>query len=134
MQQQHSYLRRRGGLTHASIVDDEQMNYLRANREVSLVAYSPVLKGAFDDPRKDGAMWTYVGPDTDARLDVFGKEAASLGVTPGQLVLAWLLHQTDPAMIPLIGPRTFAQYEAAMAALDIMLDADTLRRLDEAGA
>ena len=79
-------------------------------------------------------MWTYVGPDTDARLDVLGKEAASLGVTPGQLVLAWLLHQTDPAMIPLIGPRTFAQYEAAMAALDISIDADTLRRLDEAGA
>ncbi len=119
LQQQHSYLRRRAGLSHASIVDDEQMDYLRANREVSLVAYSPMLKGAFDDPRKDGAMWTYVGPDTDARLDVLGKEAASLGVTPGQLVLAWLLHQTDPAMIPLIGPRTFAQYEAAMAALDI---------------
>ena len=123
LQQQHSYLRRRAGLSHASIVDDEQMDYLRANREVSLVAYSPMLKGAFDDPRKDGAMWTYVGPDTDARLDVLGKEAASLGVTPGQLVLAWLLHQTDPAMIPLIGPRTFAQYEAAMAALDISLDA-----------
>jgi hypothetical protein len=34
-------------------------------------------------------------------------------------VLEWLLHQTEPAMIPLIGPRTFAQYEAAMAALDI---------------
>jgi aryl-alcohol dehydrogenase-like predicted oxidoreductase len=134
LQQQHSYLRRRAGLSHASIVDDEQLDYLRANPSVSLVAYSPMLKGYFDDRAKDGALWTYAGPDTDARLEVLGKEAASMGVTPGQLVLAWLLHQSSPAMIPLIGPRTYVQYEAAMAALDISLDEATLRRLDAAGA
>ena len=51
LQQQHSYLRRRAGLSHASIVDDEQLDYLRANRRgLTLVAYSPILKGDLRRP------------------------------------------------------------------------------------
>jgi aryl-alcohol dehydrogenase-like predicted oxidoreductase len=55
-------------------------------------------------------------------------------VTPNQLVLAWLLHQESPRIIPLIGPRTVQQYEAALPALDVKLTDDQLRRLDTAGA
>lgn len=73
VQQQHSYLRRRAGLEHVSIVDDEQLDYLRANDDLTLVAYSPVLKGVYDDPAKrDGhvAMGPYEGPDAEARIAV----------------------------------------------------------------
>ncbi|MEJ3749957.1 aldo/keto reductase [Actinomycetes bacterium KLBMP 9797] len=137
LQQQHSYLRRRAGLRHASIVDDEQLDYLRANDDVTLVAYSPILKGVYDDPerrRGHDIMEPYAGPDAEARLAVLTGLATELGVTPNQLVIAWLLHQTDPTMVPLIGPRTLDQYAAAMPALDIKLDADRLARLDAAGA
>ncbi|MFI8519477.1 aldo/keto reductase [Streptomyces sp. NPDC085481] len=51
-----------------------------------------------------------------------------------QLVLAWLLHQTSPRAVPLIGPRTLEQYEAALPALDLTLSAEQLARLDAAGA
>jgi aryl-alcohol dehydrogenase-like predicted oxidoreductase len=136
LQQQHSYLRRRAGLSHASIVDDEQLDYLRANEDLTLVAYSPILKGIYDDPAKrDGhwAMQPYAGPDAEARLAVLGELAAELGVTPNQLVLGWLLHQ-EPTMVPLIGPRTLEQYEAALPALDVKLTEEQLARLDSAGA
>jgi aryl-alcohol dehydrogenase-like predicted oxidoreductase len=137
LQQQHSYLRRRAGLSHSSIVDDEQMDFLRANPEVTLVAYSPILKGIYDDPEKrrgHDMMAAYEGPDAEARLKVLTELAGELGVTPTQLVVAWLLHQTDPAMVTLLGPRTVEQFEAALPALDIKLDADQLARLDTAGA
>ncbi|MGI5216008.1 aldo/keto reductase [Plantactinospora sp. CA-290183] len=64
---------------------------------------------------------------------MLGKLAAKLGVTRSQLVLAWLLHQRAPELVTLVGPRTLDQYEAAMAALSIRLDADQLARLAIAG-
>lgn len=136
VQQQYSYLRRRAGLDHVSIANDEQLDYLRANRDVSLVAYSPILKGVYGDPAKwnrHPVMKFYRGPDAEARLAVLTALADELGVTPNQLVLAWLLHQ-DPAVVALIGARTLEQYEAALPALDLDLDADRLARLDSAGA
>jgi aryl-alcohol dehydrogenase-like predicted oxidoreductase len=137
LQQQHSYLRRRAGLAHSSIVDDEQMDYLRDHDDLTLVAYSPILKGIYDDPAKRRGhpiMQPYEGPDAEARLAVLTEVAGELGVTPNQLVLAWLLRQRSPRVVPLIGPRTLAQYEAALPALDVKLTDDQQRRLDTAGA
>jgi len=55
--------------------------------------------------------------------------AAELGHEPGDIGLAWLLHQ--PAVTaPIIGPRTMKQLDAAVRALDVTLDADALGRLD----
>jgi aryl-alcohol dehydrogenase-like predicted oxidoreductase len=137
LQQQHSYLRRRAGLNHASIVDDEQLDYLAEHRDLTLVAYSPIVKGIYDDPARRAEHWmmqSYAGPDADARLDAVTGLAAELGVTPNQLVLAWLLHQSEPPVLPLIGPRTPEQFENLVPALGIKLDAACLARLGDAGA
>jgi len=56
--------------------------------------------------------------------------AAELGHEPGDLALAWLLHQ--PAVTaPIVGPRTREQLDSAIRALDITLDDKALARLDE---
>lgn len=53
-----------------------------------------------------------------------------LGHEPGDVALAWLLHQ--PAVTaPIIGPRTTSQLAAALRAEKLQLDADALKRLDE---
>lgn len=137
LQQQHSYLRRRAGLEHSSIVDDGQWDYLKANTDLTLVAYSPILKGIYDDPAKRNGHWAmepYLGPDSDARLAVLAEVAAEVGAPPNQVVLAWLLRQTSPALVPLVGPRTLDQYETAMASLSVVLTEEQLARLDAAGA
>jgi aryl-alcohol dehydrogenase-like predicted oxidoreductase len=137
LQQQHSYLRRRTGRDDRSIVDGEQLDYLRANRDVTLVAYSPILKGIYDDPAKrDGhwAMAAYEGPDAEARLAALTGLAKELGVAPNQLVLAWLMHQRNPEVVPLAGPRTPEQLDAALGALPIELTPEHLALLDGAGA
>jgi aryl-alcohol dehydrogenase-like predicted oxidoreductase len=137
LQQEHSYLRKHPGADTISIVDDEQLRYLRAHDDLTLVAYSPILKGAYDDPAKRHSHHVYrpyQGADSDARLATVAKIAGELGVTGSQLVLAWLLHQRDPARVVLIGPRTVAHYEAAVAALDLHLDTEVLDAMDAVGA
>ncbi|MBO0907524.1 MULTISPECIES: aldo/keto reductase [Arthrobacter] len=55
--------------------------------------------------------------------------ADELGVAPGVLALAWLLHQ--PAVTaPIVGPRIQAQLDDALKALDTELDAEALAKLD----
>jgi aryl-alcohol dehydrogenase-like predicted oxidoreductase len=137
LQQQHTYLRRRAGLRHASIVDDEQMDYLREHDDLTLVAYSPILKGVYDDAAKRRGHWAmepYEGPDSEARLATLSEVAGEVGATPNQVVLAWLLRQASPTMVPLIGPRTLEQYRAALPALDLKLTDEQVARLDAAGA
>jgi aryl-alcohol dehydrogenase-like predicted oxidoreductase len=56
--------------------------------------------------------------------------AAARGVPRARVALAWLLHQ--PAVTaPIVGPRTMAQFEGALRALDVRLDADQLAALDD---
>lgn len=52
------------------------------------------------------------------------------GEEPGDVALAWLLHQ--PAVTgPIVGPRTMEQLDSAVRALDIELDDDALAALDD---
>ncbi|WP_189081514.1 aldo/keto reductase [Mangrovihabitans endophyticus] len=137
VQQQHSYLRPAPGANTLSITGAEQLDHLAANPQVSLVAYSPLLKGIYDDAAKrDGhaAMADYAGPDSDARLAVLTQVAAEVGATPNQTVLAWLLHQDAPTVVPLVGPRTPDQLDDALGALEVKLTPDQVERLTAAGA
>jgi aryl-alcohol dehydrogenase-like predicted oxidoreductase len=63
-------------------------------------------------------------------IEAYEGLAAELGCEPGDLGLAWLLHQ--PAVTaPIVGPRTMDQLNAAVRATDVRLDEATLGRLDE---
>jgi aryl-alcohol dehydrogenase-like predicted oxidoreductase len=135
IQQQHTYLQPRADSTSASIVDDEQLGYLRSHPDQTLVAYSPILKGVYDDAAKRAnhrMMAAYDGPKAQERLAVLGSVAEEVGATPNQVVLAWLLRQSAPRVVPLVGPRTLAQLESALAAVSVALTDDQVARLDHA--
>jgi aryl-alcohol dehydrogenase-like predicted oxidoreductase len=56
--------------------------------------------------------------------------ADELGHPPGDIALAWLLHQ--PAVTaPIIGPRTREQLDSAIRAVEVSLDDSALATLDE---
>ena len=55
---------------------------------------------------------------------------SELGEEPANVALAWLLHQAGVAA-PIIGPRTIAQLDGAVRAVDLRLEESTLQRLDE---
>jgi aryl-alcohol dehydrogenase-like predicted oxidoreductase len=137
LQQENSYLRPHPAQDNPSVVDAEQLRYLRAHDDLTLVSYSPILKCVYDNPakaREHQVMNSYKGADSEARLKTVRKLAADLGITGNQLVLAWMLHQTDPRRVVLIGPRTLEQYTELKSAEDVKLDAETLQQLDDAKA
>lgn len=64
------------------------------------------------------------------KLERYEELCRQLGQAPGEVALAWLLH--NPIVTaPIIGPRTMEQLESAVRATEIVLDAETLATLDE---
>ncbi len=85
--------------------------------------------------RKDVAVGN--GALTERALaiaDVVAQIAKEQGRSSAQIALAWLLHRRGPTVMPIIGARTFAQFEDNLGALEVELDAQALRRLDAASA
>src|SRR6195952_775109 len=65
-------------------------------------------------------------------VDSILKAAHELGLPAAQVAMAWLLHvarMSGTGFIPIVGPRTLAQLEDYLTALDIALPADTLEVL-----
>ena len=63
-------------------------------------------------------------------LQAFEDACRDWGSAPADVALAWLLHQ-DGVTAPIVGPRTMAQLEGSLAALDVTLEQAQLDRLDE---
>jgi pyridoxine 4-dehydrogenase len=55
--------------------------------------------------------------------------AASLRATPSQLALAWLLARS-PVMLPIPGTSKVEHLEENVAAVNLKIDANTMRELD----
>src|SRR3954454_12120556 len=111
---------------------------------IGFVAYSPLgrgfLSGRFqrpddipeDDFRRSNPR--FQGENFDRNLEVVervGEIAEEKGVTPGQLALAWVLHQGED-IVPIPGTTDVSHLEENVAAADIELTDEDLRRLDEA--
>jgi aryl-alcohol dehydrogenase-like predicted oxidoreductase len=64
------------------------------------------------------------------RIEAYEKLCSNLGEEPADVALAWLL--ANPVVTaPIIGPRTVQQLDGALRALELKLDDDTMRALDE---
>ncbi|MDA8288360.1 MAG: aldo/keto reductase [Actinomycetota bacterium] len=64
------------------------------------------------------------------QIEAYEDYCAELGHEPGDVALAWLLHQ--PAVTaPIVGPRTREHLDAALRALTVRLEPAALQRLNE---
>lgn len=125
---------------------DPEDDILPTVRELGIgfVPYSPLgrgfLTGRFRKPDDvpDGD-WRRLNPrfqgdnlEKNLRLvDRVGAIAAELGVTPGQLALAWVLAQGKD-LVPIPGTKRVGYLEENAAAAEVALSPDALARLDEA--
>ena len=134
IQQRHSYVRPRPGTSFGAqlAADDSLLDFCSANPEVALLAYSPLLSGAYTVPDR-AIPAQYLGPDTDARLSALQQVARAAGASANQVVLAWLMATTPPA-IPLIAASNDAQLDDNLGALAVELSAEQLAMLNAAAA
>jgi aryl-alcohol dehydrogenase-like predicted oxidoreductase len=123
-------------------VEDEILPTVR-ELGIGFVAYSPLgrgfLTGAFSSPedfdegdyRRNSPR--FQGENFQRNLDLVDRVkeiAASKGVTPGQLALAWLLHRGDD-IVPIPGTKRREYLEENAGAAEITFTEEDLRRIDE---
>jgi aryl-alcohol dehydrogenase-like predicted oxidoreductase len=65
-----------------------------------------------------------------AQLEAYSKLCAEIGESESNVALAWLLAN-DAITAPIIGPRTLAQFENTLRAVDIELTQEVLKKLDD---
>ena len=114
------------------------------DRGISYVAYSPLGRGFLtgtihelddipaDDRRRQHPRFQEQNFDHNRKLIMQIEDMAKeKGVTPSQLVLAWLLAQGDD-ILPIPGTKHVARLEENAGATAIKLDAADLARIDAA--
>jgi aryl-alcohol dehydrogenase-like predicted oxidoreductase len=120
---------------------DPQLLVTARELGVGIVAWSP-LDGGF----LTGTVHEVAGDDFRTNIPCFATGnlaanneryapvrgiAADLGLTAGQLALAWLLHQDDH-VVPIPGSRTPAHIAENLDAARVTLHPDTLAHIDRA--
>ena len=99
---------------------------------VIAVAHSPTGHGLLHSPA--GGAPTVRRPRPAARPST--TSPTTHGVTPGQVALAWVHHQSqrwDLSVVPLPGTTRVSHLDANIAAAELALSADDLERLDGVG-
>ena len=113
---------------------------------IGLVPYSPLGRGYLTG--KIDESTTYDSSDIRSHnprftpeairanqvvVDLLEKIAAPKGATPAQIALAWLLAQ-KPWIVPIPGTRKLHRLDENIAAVDIELTPDDLKKIDDAMA
>jgi aryl-alcohol dehydrogenase-like predicted oxidoreductase len=111
---------------------------------IAFVAYSPLGRSLLagdveriedipaDDRRRQHPRFQGANLEHNVRLvRRLAEIARAKGATPAQLALAWLLAR-GPDIVPIPGTKRLDRVKENVDAVHIRLDADDLRRLDEA--
>lgn len=130
--------RSRGGLGMVS----EQSVYNLANRTVELevipasqaygmafLPYSPLGGGMLGGRAADNAAGRRTFGKAESRAEAFQGLCERFGRTPAEVALAWVAGRPG-VTAPVIGPRTMAQFESALAAVRLTLAPELIAELD----
>lgn len=127
--------------------EEREMIPLCRDQGVALIPWSPLARGFLAGNRKlvdkddkvnesatsraktDGLALRYYYREADfAVVDALSKLAQEKGVSNAQLAYVWLLHKGVAA--PIVGVSKLPQLDEALAAIDIKLTADDLKKLE----
>jgi aryl-alcohol dehydrogenase-like predicted oxidoreductase len=130
IQQRYTFLPPRPGMGFGPQVaaNDDLLDYCRSHT-LTLLSYSPLLAGAYT--RSDRPLpEQYLSPDNQERLAVLEQIAQECGVTPNQVILAWMLH-SNPLVLPVFSASTPQQMSEDLAVLELNLSQDQMERLNK---
>lgn len=133
VQQRFSYLQPVVGATFGvQVAANEDLQTYTTARGMRLIAYSPLLGGAYSGRPDRPVTSQYNTPHNEHRMATAHSAAKRLGVTPSQLVLSWMLHLENP-VLPIIGNSSVAQLRENLAALDLRLTPQDMEELAGGG-
>jgi aryl-alcohol dehydrogenase-like predicted oxidoreductase len=109
-----------------------------ASLGLGLLTYSPLEGGLLgsavtDVPsgvRRSREVSQRSAERAQGQLDAYSGFCRALGEEPSTVALAWVLANSA-VTAPIIGPRTFDQFQRALRALEIKLNDSAMKKLDE---
>ncbi len=106
--------------------------------DLAVLAWSPLHHGVLAGRYNAADTVTNQGRPIEPRqrdiAEVVVQVAAEIGATPAQVALAWIWQRRAPRAMPIISADNADQMRASLAALDLVLGEDQLKKLDEATA
>ena len=144
--EQHGWTRFVSMQNHYNLVyreEEREMIPLCLDQGIGVIPWSPLARGFLAGNRTAA----HSGETARAKSDSFAHQmyyeeadfqvldrcvelANERGVKPAQIALAWMLHRPG-ITAPIIGASKMYQLEEAVAATEIKLDADEMKRLEE---
>ncbi len=144
--ERHGWTRFAAMQNHYNLIyreEEREMIPLCADQGVAVLPYSPLARGvlagnrgrrgerrttrAGDDPLSDER---YNSPGDFDVADRLGEVAAARGAPPAQVALAWLLSRPG-VTAPIVGATRLGHISDALAALELTLSEQEVRRLEE---
>ncbi len=122
--------------------EEREMIPLCLDQGVGVIPWSPLARGFLTGNRtRDGQRHTVRASSdpftdelyTDADFDVVDQlveVAQGRGLPPAQVALAWLLHKPG-VTAPIVGATKLAHLDDAVAAVDVPLSDDEIKRLEQ---
>ena len=123
--------------------EEREMIPLCIDQGVGVIPWSPLARGLLAGSRsRDGGKHTvransdafgdtlYTHPSDFDVADRAAEIAAARGVPPAQVALAWLLHRPG-VTAPIVGATKVSHLQDALAAEQLKLSEDEMRRLEE---
>lgn len=115
--------------TYVRQVNPELLDYADSQDDLTVLAYSPLMAGAYVRPDRVPEEMDH--PGNRRRIAVATEVAGELGATVNQVVLAWLMTGPVP-VIPIFGAGSLGQLEESLGAADLDLPGELRARLDAA--
>ena len=97
---------------------------------MAFLPYSPLAAGMLGGKPAENEPGRRAYMKPTPQIDAYVEICQSIGQTPADVALAWLARQPG-VTAPIVGPRTMAQFEANLAALEIELDEEVMGKLNE---
>jgi aryl-alcohol dehydrogenase-like predicted oxidoreductase len=123
--------------------EEREMMPLCVDERIGVIPWSPLARGFLagnrrsadkadtERARTDDIAHRLYYAESDFRIvDQVTAMARERGVSSAQIALAWVLHKPG-ITAPIVGASKMEQLDQAVAALDISLSADDLRRLED---
>lgn len=130
LQQRHTYLD--PGLRTdfgTQLLLTPEIQKLCAERKITLMAYSPLLGGAYVRDER-GIPVQYQSVVNDFRLTILGEVANELQVSANAVVLAWMM-QSSPRIIPMVTGSSVSQLKENLIASSVALSKEQFERLNQ---
>jgi len=122
--------------------EEREMIPLCRDQGIALLPWSPLAKGFLSGRYKRGEMPNskrfksdellaerFFRPEDFDVVERLVEVAKEKGASPAQVAISWLLHKGVTA--PIVGPTKIEHVEEAVAALDVKLNGDDMKRLEE---